>query len=225
MDLRGLTILEWFMRQVHKAPNGCWLWSGKEMHAGYGIFSVGEYKLAHRVAWMLHYGEIPPGLYVCHKCDVKSCVNPEHLELGTPLKNTRDAISRGLIKPVGFALYNSLKTHCKNGHPFDGENTAAGRYCKQCKAEYHAAYREAHLIERRAYEAQWQRQKRRSQGIGPRKIKTHCDKGHELTPENSFVRIDGGTRRCRTCTLERNRLAKRKYRAAKRDELRRVSFL
>lgn len=72
----------------HRAPNmqtDCWLWTASKSLNGYGKFVVekkaGRTKLreAHRVAWMLTNGSIPDGLYVCHHCDVRTCVRPDHL--------------------------------------------------------------------------------------------------------------------------------------------------
>ncbi len=79
---------------------GCWLWTGWCGSQGYGGLMVkNEAVRAHRLSWELHYGPIPKGLYVCHKCDVKSCVNPDHLFLGTHKDNIQDAIKKGRIKP------------------------------------------------------------------------------------------------------------------------------
>ena len=51
--------------------------------------------MAHRVAWELAYGQVPNGLFVCHRCDNPPCVRPEHLFLGTARDNTQDAIAKG----------------------------------------------------------------------------------------------------------------------------------
>lgn len=73
------------------------------MPNGYGQFSVGYGKTAekmgaHRASYIIHVGEIPSGLVVCHKCDVKCCVNPQHLFVGTSSDNMQDASKKGRMK-------------------------------------------------------------------------------------------------------------------------------
>ncbi len=71
--------------------SGCWLWFGYTKPTGYGTISVNRKMLrSHRFSWMLHRGEIPNGLHVLHTCDTPSCVNPDHLFLGTHTENIKD---------------------------------------------------------------------------------------------------------------------------------------
>lgn len=84
-----------FWDKVAKTP-ACWLWTASKTGSGYGKFSV-KRRLhpAHRVSWSLHYGTIPPGMFVLHRCDVPACVRPGHLRVGTPRENTQDMMQKG----------------------------------------------------------------------------------------------------------------------------------
>lgn len=74
------------------SSTGCWLWTGRLAGAGYGTLSARSRKLyAHRFAYTLLVGEIPPGAVLDHLCRVKTCVNPAHLEPVTERENTRRA--------------------------------------------------------------------------------------------------------------------------------------
>lgn len=83
--------------------SGCWLWLGGCDEDGYGKAKVNKKHIrAHRWAWMLFCGEIPANLWVLHRCDVPSCVNPDHLFLGTNLENVddRERKGRGYAMPI-----------------------------------------------------------------------------------------------------------------------------
>ena len=88
-----------FAEKVEPEPNsGCWLWSAGVERNGYGYFwKDGKMRSAHRLSYEHHKGQIPDGLDIGHKWDVKSCVNPDHLEPLTHQQNIIDAWKRGLI--------------------------------------------------------------------------------------------------------------------------------
>jgi len=99
-------LLKKFWDRVQKA-DGCWTWIPKVQTYGYGYLYVAGGRLvrASRLSFMIHKGPIPKGLFVCHKCDNRRCVNPEHLYAGTQRQNMRDAIERERL-PHGLA-------HCR----------------------------------------------------------------------------------------------------------------
>lgn len=87
-----------FWAKVSK-ESSCWIWIGRLDHKGYGQVSWRNQKRsAHRVAYEISKSAIPPGAYVCHLCDVRSCVNPAHLWLGDAGANSRDASRKGRSK-------------------------------------------------------------------------------------------------------------------------------
>lgn len=96
---------------------------GSVDHIGYGKIGYGRNtQLAHRVAYELLVGPIPEGLELDHKCRVRCCWNPAHLEPVTHLEN----MSRGK---------HAKATHCKHGHKYNDENTyrfRGSRHCRQC---------------------------------------------------------------------------------------------
>ena len=94
---------------------GCWVWLGCKRKEGYGRISVkGRSEATHRMSYTLFNGTIPKGLLVCHKCDNPSCINPEHLFVGTDLDNSKDKIKKGrqfVLK--GENVSNSILTNTK----------------------------------------------------------------------------------------------------------------
>lgn len=93
--------VERFLAKTTPVPEaGCWLWTGASHPTGYGRFGITSTRVefAHRAAWLLFRGPIPAGMYVCHKCDVPLCVNPDHLFIGSATDNMRDASRKGRIR-------------------------------------------------------------------------------------------------------------------------------
>lgn len=100
---------ERFWRKVDKSGE-CWTWTGSRNHKGYGRLSTPDgVRLTHALSWELHFGAIPAGKWVLHRCDNPPCVNPDHLWVGTAKENTADMIAKGRHNYAGLALGRSLR--------------------------------------------------------------------------------------------------------------------
>jgi len=104
----------------------CWIWMGSRSKKGYGVFNIkGKQKKAHRISYEFHKGEIPDGLFVCHRCDTPQCINPDHLFLGTNHDNMQDAMNKGRFI---YNVHPSVSSYVK------------GCRCEECRKannDYH----------------------------------------------------------------------------------------
>jgi len=92
--------LENFLNKICFGMSECWYWRGAQNKQGYGESGPPDNR-AHRLAWRLFRGEIPPGMSVLHKCDRPYCVNPDHLFLGTQKDNVQDMLQKGRCHSAG----------------------------------------------------------------------------------------------------------------------------
>lgn len=92
-----VTVLQRFMSYVAFGASDCWFWYGSTDNLGYGRMKALDETKAHRLSWVLHNGPVPDGMHVLHSCDVRNCVNPAHLSLGTHAENMRDMAVKGRV--------------------------------------------------------------------------------------------------------------------------------
>lgn len=139
-----------FWAKVTVQANECWQWQGSKNQLGYGQFWNGSNLVsAHRFAYELLIGEIPPDRELDHLCRNTSCVNPEHLETVSHKEN----IKRGIL-PVMMRQRQLSKTHCPQGHPYNVANTYTppshikigkpNRSCRICHKEGAQRWRATH---------------------------------------------------------------------------------
>lgn len=119
------------IKRVKVDANGCWLWQGFIAPNGYGMTGFRTTGArAHRLMYTIVKGPPPTGHDICHTCDVRHCINPQHLWAGTRKQNVEDMTAKR-------RHYNTLKTHCARGHEYTPENTwhyQGTRRCRQCEA-------------------------------------------------------------------------------------------
>ena len=134
---------------VIKIPeSGCWIWDLGLSPLGYGrIFFQGKARFAHRVAYTLFKGAVPEGKELDHKCRIRCCVNPDHLDPITHAENVKRG-ARGALNP------QRKQTHCKHGHEFTDQNTywkntptgSKTRMCIACKDKRSLEFRKKRSV-------------------------------------------------------------------------------
>ena len=121
--------------EVAKPDGECLIWQGATLRNGYGAVTLmGQHTTAHRAMYLLVHGAIPEGIEIDHKCNNRSCINPEHIHAVTHAENMRLSLER--------------RTQCRAGHEWTEQNTYIGlvrrkqggtrlqRYCRECRKLY-----------------------------------------------------------------------------------------
>lgn len=121
---------EYLLQRCEKRENGCWEWLKARTSWGYGCFRDGNKVLiSHKESYKAFVGSVPKGLFVCHHCDNRSCINPDHLFLGTQQDNMDDMIRKGRsVKPI--PQYNNNY----NSKRVMADNVEYPSYCAAARA-------------------------------------------------------------------------------------------
>lgn len=130
-DLGCAAIRQFEDQFVPCPPASCWVWVGSILPNGYGRFSFRkdgcvQSHRAHRVSYAIQNGSVPANLLVCHSCDVRLCVNPNHLFVGTHSDNALDMLRKGR-HPEIFKNLTVKNTSCEHLRGIDRKGTKNGR--------------------------------------------------------------------------------------------------
>lgn len=123
--------IELLLAKASRDPDtGCWGWTAATDYKGYGKLGWrGRTSLAHRVAWEVFRGPIPPDMQLDHLCRTRCCINPDHLRVCTNREN--------VLCGIGVTARNATATHCPRGHALSGDNLylqdRTKRSCKTCR--------------------------------------------------------------------------------------------
>jgi hypothetical protein len=184
--------LDRFLTKIVPLPDGCWGWKGSRHNAGYSSLGVNRRPyLAHRFSYEWFVGAIPKCLELDHLCRNRWCVNPDHLEAVTRREN--------MLRGDTIAAANFSKVGCPYGHgPYDIRTKKGDRWCQECHR----------LAEQK------RRDRMNPAHLGKQTDRTHCPRGHEYTPANTYINPHKTVRSriCRTC----HRIKQRAYKAARR---------
>lgn len=155
-----MTATERFFQYVHKAPSGCWEWTGGLDPNGYGKWSwQGKTIATHRLSYWVHAGPIPEGAVLDHLCRNRKCCNPEHLQ---PI-----SIAENTLRGESDAAKNKYKQTCGKGHPLVGENLyvrpdTQARMCRTCMRQATQRYHHRHPDKATARVARFRDRKRQA---------------------------------------------------------------
>lgn len=161
MDAAEIEIAKERLLSKVEKTDSCWLWTACKNKKGYGqIVLRKKHWLAHRLSYTVFKGGIPDGMFVCHSCDNPSCLNPDHLWVGSSLDNQRDSHSKGRTSYAKNGPQHQRRSHCRIGHDYlvtgiyeqvksDGR---VSRSCMECRK-----VSEKNRASRRDYQREYQR--------------------------------------------------------------------